>query len=83
MRLPDRVSLYVVTPKTCLLISKYLKKSKKIKKPKGQTGKDVIFGSSQVVFPLNRALYITSIGWVNSFTLGAVLISLSLSPSTG
>ena len=33
--------------------------------------------------PLNRALYITSVGWVYSLTLGAVLIYLSLSPLTG
>ena len=46
-------------------------------------GKDVIFGSSRVVLPLNRALYITSIGWVKSLNLGVVLVSLSLSPLTG
>ena len=33
--------------------------------------------------PSNRALYITSIGWVISFTLGFVLVTLSLSPLTG
>ena len=58
---------------------KYLKKSKKIKKPKSRTRKDVIFGSSRVV---NRELYITSVCWVNSLNLGYVLISLSLSPLT-
>ena len=44
--------------------SKYLKKSQKIKKPKSWIGKDVIFGSCWVVSPSNRALYMTSIGWV-------------------
>ena len=63
---------------------KYLKKSKKkIKKPKTRTRKYVIFGSSRVVSPSNRTLYITSIGWVYSLTLGAVLIYLSLSPPIG
>ena len=63
---------------------KYLKKvKKKLKKPKIQTGKDVIFGSSRVVLPSNIALYITSVGWVSSLTLGAVLVSLSLPPPTG
>ena len=57
--------------------------SKKIKKPKSQTRKDVIFGSSRVVSPLNRALYITPLGCVNSLTLGAILVSLILSPPTG
>ena len=33
--------------------------------------------------PSNRALYITSIGWVNSLNLGAVLVYLSLSPPAG
>ena len=33
--------------------------------------------------PLNRALYITSIGWVISLNLGVVLVTLSLSPLTG
>ena len=32
------------------------------------------FGSCRVVSPSNRALYITSVGWVYSLTLGAVLI---------
>ena len=40
------------------------KDQKKIKKPKSRTGKDIIFGSCRVVLPLNRALYITSVGWV-------------------
>ena len=44
--------------------------------------KDVIFGSSQVMSPSNRALCITSIGWVISLTLGVVLVTLSLSPLT-
>ena len=35
------------------------------------------------MFPFNRALYITSIGWVISLNLGAVLVTLSLSPPTG
>ena len=34
------------------------------------------------MFPLNKPLYITSIGWVISLTLGDVLITLILSPST-
>ena len=59
------------------------KVQKKIKKPKSRTGKDVIFVSSRVVSPSNKALYITFVGWVNTLTLGAVLISLSLSPPTG
>ena len=33
--------------------------------------------------PLNRALYIKSTGWVINLTLGAVLVTLSLSPLTG
>ena len=33
--------------------------------------------------PLNKAPYITSIGWVISLNLGAVLVTLSLSPQTG
>ena len=32
------------------------------------------FGNCRVVSPSNRALYITSIGWVYSLTLGAVLV---------
>ena len=44
---------------------------------------DIIFCSCRVVSPLNRALYITSVGWVNSLSLGAVLIYLSLYPLTG
>ena len=60
-----------------------VQQQKKIKKPKSRTGKDVIFGSSRVVSPSNRALYITSIGWVNSLTLGAILVSLSLYPPSG
>ena len=43
----------------------------------------LLFCSCRVVSRLNRALYITSIGWVVSLTLGVVLITLSLSPSTG
>ena len=39
-------------------------------------GNDIIFGSYRVESPSNRALYITSIGWVVSMTLGAVLITL-------
>ena len=45
--------------------------------------KDVIFGSSRVMSPSNRALYITSVGWVISLTLGVVLFTLILSPPTG
>ena len=44
---------------------------------------DIIFGSHRVVSPSNRAMYITSIGWVYSLNLGAVLVYLSLSPPTG
>ena len=62
--------------------SKYLKKSEKIKKPKIWTGKDVIVANSPVMSPLNRALYITSVGWVSSFNLEVVLFSRSLSPPT-
>ena len=40
-------------------------------------GNDIIFGSYQVVSPSNRALYITSIGWVISMTLGVVLLIMS------
>ena len=32
--------------------------------------------------PSNKALYIRSIGWVISLTLGVVLVTLSLSPLT-
>ena len=46
-------------------------------------GNYVIFGSSRVASPLNRALYITSFGWVISLNLGAVLVTLSLFPPTG
>ena len=46
-------------------------------------GKDVIFGGSRVMSPLYRAMYITSIGWVISFNLGVVLITLSLCPLIG
>ena len=45
-------------------------------------GKDVIFGSSRFMSPSNRALYITSVGWVISLTLGVVLITPILSPPT-
>ena len=44
---------------------------------------DIVFGSCQVMSPLNRALYITSIGWVVSLNLGVVLVTLSFSPLTG
>ena len=64
--------------------SKYLKKSKKKSKNiKSWTGKYVIFGGSRVMSLSNRELYITSIGWVSSLTLGAILISMSLPPPTG
>ena len=46
-------------------------------------GNDIIFGSCRFMSPSNRALYITSIGWVVSLTLGVVLVTLILSPSTG
>ena len=82
-------------PDTFLLLNNYYKallfffklfkiyeKFQKTKKTKNMDKKEVIFGSSRVMLPLNRALYITSVGWVNSLTLGAVLISLILSPPT-
>ena len=63
---------------------KYLKKSKKkLKNQKARQGKMLSFGSCRVVSPSNRALYITSIGWVYSLNLGAILVYLSLSPPTG
>ena len=46
-------------------------------------GNDIIFDSCRVISPLNRALYITSIGWVVSLNLGDVLVTLILSPLTG
>ena len=58
-------------------------KVQKIKTPKSQTGKDVIFGSSWVMLPSNRALCITYVGWVISLTLGDVLFTMSLSPLIG
>ena len=45
-------------------------------------GNDIICGIYRVVLPSNRALYITFIGWVVSLTLGAVLVTLILSPPT-
>ena len=80
------VSSYSVTIKQFYSFSSFLniwKSPKKPKKPKSWTRKDVIFGSCRVMSPSNRALYITSIGWVNSLTLGAVLVYLSLSPPFG
>ena len=59
------------------------KVQKIIKKPKIWIGKDVNFGNSRVMSPSNRSLYFTSVGWVNSLNLEAVLVSLSLSPPTG
>ena len=82
-QLPQITSFLVWLLKKKLDFFSYLKRSKKIKKIKSRIRKDVIFGNSQVVPPSNRALYITSIGWVNSLNLGVVLISLSLSPLTG
>ena len=46
-------------------------------------GNDIIFSSIRVMAASNGALYITSIGWVVSMTLGVVLITLSFSPPTG
>ena len=46
-------------------------------------GKDITFGRCLFVSPSNIALYITSIGWVYSLSLGVVVIYLSLSPPTG
>ena len=40
-------------------------------------GNDITFGSCRVVFPSNKAAYITSIGWFISMTLGLVIITLS------
>ena len=83
----DSHILLVCNYKAVLLffkLFKYLKKSKKIKKnQKVEQGKMLSFGSCQVMSPLNRAMYITSIGWVYSLTLGAILVYLSLSPPTG
>ena len=59
------------------------KVKKKSKNQKAGQGKMLSFGSCRVVSPSNRALYITSIGWVNSLNLGAVLFYMSLSPPTG
>ena len=44
------------------ILEKVQKKTKR--KPKSRTRKYVIFGSSRVMSLSNRALYITSIGWV-------------------
>ena len=44
---------------------------------------DIIFGSCQVMSPSNRELYITSIGWVVSMTLGDVLVTLIFSTPIG
>ena len=38
------------------------------------------FGSYRVMSPSNKALYITSISLVVSLTLGAMIVTLSLSP---
>ena len=46
-------------------------------------GNDIIFGSSWVVSPSNRELYITSIVWVVSMALGVVLVTLHFSPPSG
>ena len=56
---------------------KIFEKFQKNKKPKSRTRKDVIFGSSRVVSPSNRALYITSIGWVISLNSIVVLVTQS------
>ena len=40
-------------------------------------GNDITFGSCRAMSPSNIALYITSIGWVISMTLGVVLIIVS------
>ena len=40
-------------------------------------GNDITFGSCRFMPPLNRAMYITSIGWVISMTIGGVLFTLS------
>ena len=73
--------------KSLLFFFKHFKISQKVqKKLKNQKVRQeiyVIFGSSQVVSPSNKVLYITSIGWVNILTLGDVLISLGLSPPIG
>ena len=42
-------------------------------------GNDITFGNCRVVSPSNRALYITSVGWVISLNLGV----MSLSPLIG
>ena len=61
------VSSQSVTIKQFYYFSRFLnilKSPKNIKKQKIQTRKYVIFGSCRVVFPSNKALYVTSIGWV-------------------
>ena len=72
----DTHLLLVCNYKALLLffdILKIFEKLQKFKKPKTWTGKDVIFSNNRVMSPLNKALYITSIGWVYSLTLGVVL----------
>ena len=46
-------------------------------------GNNIIFRSSRVMSASNGALHITSVGWVVSLTLGAVLVTLCLTPPTG
>ena len=46
-------------------------------------GKNVIFGSSRVMLPSNRALHITYVGWIISLTLGVVIVTMSLTPLIG
>ena len=76
---PDTRFLLYLYYKSLLFVFELFKISKKVqkkkfKKPKSQTGKDVIFGSSRVVSPSNRAPYITFVGWVSSLNFGTVLI---------
>ena len=75
----DTHILLVCNYKALLFFFKLFKIFEKVqkifkKKPKSRTRKDVIFGSSRVMSPSNKALYITSIGWVVRMALGVVLI---------
>ena len=87
IHVPDTHLLLAVYYKALLFFFKLVKIFEKVqenkKNIKRQMGKDVIFGSSRLMSPSNRELYITSLGWVISLTLVVVLITLILSPPTG
>ena len=53
-----------------------MKKKNKIKKHNNPDEKWYYFGRFRVVSPSNKALYIPSIGWVISMTLGVILVTL-------